>query len=62
MEGKTIENEDRFTAKFTELKLWKDYQPTGKHKYTLAELTNSFDASFNYIKANYKSFYVFYGA
>lgn len=42
--------------------LFEDYQSTGKHKYTLAELTNSFDASFNYIKANYKSFYVFYGA
>lgn len=39
-----------------------DYQPNGKHKYTLAQLTNPFDSSFNYIKADYKSFYAFYGS
>lgn len=39
-----------------------DYQSNGKHKFTLTQLTNSFDSSFNYIKADYKSFFAFYGA
>ena len=39
-----------------------DYQPSGKHRYTLSELTNSFDSSFNYIEVDYKSFYAFYGS
>ena len=39
-----------------------DYQANGKNKYTLIQLTNSFETSFNYIKADYKSFYVFYGS
>ncbi|WP_448607353.1 NAD(P)H-dependent oxidoreductase [Paenimyroides ceti] len=39
-----------------------DYLPNGKHKFTLAELTNSFIASFNYIQADYQSFFAFYGS
>lgn len=39
-----------------------DYQSTGKHKYTLFQLTNSFDSSFNYIRADYRSFYAFYSS
>ncbi|SEW51817.1 NAD(P)H-dependent oxidoreductase [Chitinophaga arvensicola] len=38
-----------------------DYTATGRYKYTLAELTAPFEVTFNYIRADYKSFFAFYG-
>lgn len=40
----------------------KDYCPTGQYKYTLAQLTAPFEVTFNYIKADYRPFFAFYGA
>ena len=39
-----------------------DYSETGRYKYTLEELTTPFEVTFNYIKADYKPLFVFYGA
>lgn len=39
-----------------------DYAPTGKYKYTLEQLTAPFEITFNYIKADYKFLFAFYGA
>lgn len=39
-----------------------DYSETGRYKYTLEQLTSPFEVTFNYIKADYKSLFAFYGA
>ncbi|SHL31539.1 Putative NADPH-quinone reductase (modulator of drug activity B) [Flavobacterium chilense] len=39
-----------------------DYSENGKYKYTLEQLTAPFEVTFNYIKADYKSLFAFYGA
>ncbi|MNY29237.1 General stress protein 14 [compost metagenome] len=39
-----------------------DYHSSGRYKYTLKQLTAPFELTFNYIKADYKSFFAFYGA
>lgn len=39
-----------------------DYTVTGKYKYTLEQLLAPFEITFNYIKADYSSFFAFYGA
>ncbi len=39
-----------------------DYRENGKYKYTLEQLTAPFEVTFNYIKADYKSLFAFYGA
>lgn len=38
-----------------------EYEPTGKYKYTLEELTRHFELTFEYIKADYKMFFAYYG-
>lgn len=40
----------------------KDYQASGRHKYTIEQLTVPFEMTFNYIKADYQPLFVFYGA
>lgn len=37
------------------------YSPGGVYKYTLDELTKPFELTFNYIRADYRSFYAYYG-
>jgi len=37
------------------------YSPSGKYKYTMKELTTPFELTFDYIKADYKEPFVFYG-
>lgn len=39
-----------------------DYQESGRYKYTLEQLTSPFDVTFNYVRADYRSFFAFYGA
>jgi putative NADPH-quinone reductase len=39
-----------------------EYAAKGRYKYSLQELTTPFELTFNYVKANYQSFYAFYGA
>lgn len=39
-----------------------DYSTSGRYKYTMAQLTAPFEITFDYIKADYKSFFTFYGA
>lgn len=39
-----------------------DYHASGKYKYTLEQLTTPFEVTFDYIRANYRSFFAFYGA
>lgn len=39
-----------------------DYSETGRYKYTLEQLTSPFEVTFNYIKADYKPLFAFYGA
>lgn len=39
-----------------------DYHSSGRYKYTLAQLTAPFEITFNYVKADYKSVFAFYGA
>jgi putative NADPH-quinone reductase len=39
-----------------------NYSETGRYKYTLEQLTSPFEVTFNYIKADYKSLFAFYGA
>ncbi len=38
------------------------YERFGKYKYTLQEILLPFQVTFNYMEANYKGFYAFYGA
>lgn len=38
-----------------------EYNPTGKYKYTLTELTRPFELTFEYIKADYHPFFSYYG-
>jgi len=38
-----------------------EYTPHGIYKYTLQELTAPFELTFNYIRADYRSFYAYYG-
>ena len=38
-----------------------EYEPTGKYKYTLEELTRPFELTFEYVKADYKLFFAYYG-
>lgn len=38
-----------------------EYHPTGKYKYTLEELTRPFELTFEYIRADYRSFFAYYG-
>lgn len=38
-----------------------DYTLEGTYKYTLEQLTSPFEVTFNYIKADYRSFYAYYG-
>ena len=38
-----------------------EYNPAGKYKYTLKELTRPFELTFEYIKADYKPFFAYYG-
>lgn len=39
-----------------------DYSASGRYKYTMEQLTAPFELTFDYIKADYKSFFTFYGA
>ncbi|UGU15166.1 NAD(P)H-dependent oxidoreductase [Sinomicrobium kalidii] len=39
-----------------------DYHPSGRYKYTLERLTTPFELTFDYIHADYRSFFAFYGA
>lgn len=39
-----------------------DYSSSGRYKYTLEQLTAPFELTFAYVKADYKSFFAFYGA
>ncbi|MEH6307068.1 NAD(P)H-dependent oxidoreductase [Olivibacter sp. CPCC 100613] len=39
-----------------------DYHPSKKYKYTLEQLVAPFQLTFEYIKADYHSFFAFYGA
>ncbi|WP_348620375.1 NAD(P)H-dependent oxidoreductase [Pedobacter lusitanus] len=39
-----------------------DYAPSGRYKYTLEQLTSPFEVTFDYVRADYKSFFAFYGA
>lgn len=38
-----------------------DYQPSGRYKYTMAQLTAPFEITFDYVRADYQPFFVFYG-
>lgn len=38
-----------------------DYRASGRYKYTLEQLTAPFEVTFNYVKANYRPFFAFYG-
>lgn len=38
-----------------------DYTASGRYKYTLKELTTPFELTFDYVRADYKSFFAFYG-
>lgn len=40
----------------------KDYSESGRYRYTMRQLTIPFEITFEYIKADYKSLFVFYGA
>jgi putative NADPH-quinone reductase len=37
------------------------YQPTGKYKYTMEQLLSPFELTFNYIRADYRPPFIFYG-
>lgn len=39
-----------------------DYETNGRYKYPLEVLTTPFEITFNYIRADYKSLFAFYGA
>lgn len=38
-----------------------EYSSSGKYKYTLKELTTPFELTFDYIKANYRPLFAYYG-
>ncbi|SMC87687.1 NAD(P)H-dependent oxidoreductase [Pedobacter africanus] len=38
-----------------------EYHSSGKYKYTMAELTAPFELTFEYVKADYRSFFSYYG-
>ncbi len=38
-----------------------EYNPTGKYKYTLEQLTAPFELTFEYIRADYRPLFVYYG-
>ena len=38
-----------------------EYNPSVRYKYTLEELTRSFELSFEYVKADYRPFFAYYG-
>ena len=38
------------------------YSPTGANGHTVQEYLNSFESSFRHVRADFKGFYVFYGA
>lgn len=38
-----------------------EYSSSGKYKYTLEQLTSPFEITFNYIKADYKPLFAYYG-
>lgn len=38
-----------------------EYSHTGKYKYTLEQLTTPFELTFEYIKADYRPFFAYYG-
>lgn len=56
LEGKTIA-----LAISTGIKK-EDYLSTGRYRYTLQQLTAPFEVTFDYIKADYKPLFAFYGA
>ncbi|MBB6272454.1 putative NADPH-quinone reductase [Pedobacter cryoconitis] len=39
-----------------------DYRESGKYKYTMKQLTAPFEITFDYVKADYRPFFAFYGA
>lgn len=39
----------------------KEYRVEGKYNYTLEQLLTPFEVTFNYIKADYRGFYAYYG-
>ncbi|MCL4640396.1 MULTISPECIES: NAD(P)H-dependent oxidoreductase [Olivibacter] len=39
-----------------------DYHPAGRYKYTLEQLVAPFEITFEYVRADYRSFFAFYGA
>jgi putative NADPH-quinone reductase len=39
----------------------KEYSAAGEYKYTVEELTRPFELSFEYVKADYRPFFAFYG-
>ncbi|PUV24774.1 NAD(P)H-dependent oxidoreductase [Sphingobacterium athyrii] len=39
----------------------KEYSTTGKYKYNLDQLTSPFEITFNYIHANYRPLFAYYG-
>lgn len=39
----------------------KEYSASGTYKYTLKELTRPFELSFEYVKADYRPFFAYYG-
>lgn len=39
-----------------------DYLDSGRYKYTLKQLTAPFEVTFDYVKANYRPLFAFYGA
>jgi putative NADPH-quinone reductase len=38
-----------------------DYRPSALYKYTIEELTRPFELSFEYVKADYRPFFAYYG-
>lgn len=38
-----------------------DYNQSGKYKYNLEQLTSPFELTFEYVKADYKPFFAYYG-
>jgi len=38
-----------------------EFSPTEKYKYTLSELTRPFELSFEYVRADYRPFFAYYG-
>lgn len=38
-----------------------EYNPSARYKYTIEELTRPFELSFEYVKADYRPFFAYYG-